>query len=813
MKITLRITSLLIVLMSWSASVWAQPANDNCSGALNVVFSDSEATVVKTNGDSRGATASATPSSVCSTTFYTDDTWYKFTTPAVLPNGAAVIRVYFGDGPSTDVPAVGVALYASCGAAETPIVCLNAYTVEDNKIELSARCMLPNHTYTIRVWSSGADATTEGTFRVGVFNAPYPVDNVLYVDKFDSDPFSRGWTTFGECALVPDSSINAVWDYLPNGGIQASAFTPATTIPSESFCDGAVGVNSDFNDNAGTGVSASGSVPTSTDPNGATDIPATYVLQSPAIYMGDWNVAGISVVFNQIVRELRAEFTVSYRNKLTGDANWSAWTDEEINAELVANATPTNNKIRLFLPGANEADSIQFKLTYLAHYYFWIVDDFKVVETECSNTTAGGQKGTPAFFSRAPWVAIPANQVFPYPALADIHNAGACDQTNVTLNLKVEETSGNVIYDENLSYGTLAPDSIAQNKIFNELVDVPSAPPTIAISDYVGTYTLSQDLADFDSTDNSITYDFTVGGFEFALEDGSTRPIAPAASNWTAGAPQSWVYGNFFQPVADADASNIVWGVNNATEMAGLTVNVLLLQWTDTNGDEVSSSSERRYLSVVPYTFTGTEGNPAIITTPIENFNDPGVPVTMKADFGYMAVIEWQAAVNDPLFTMLGNDSRDFSGTNLAFDSAFVNGLTDRRFYASVLGIPMDGNVAEIDYAVTNTFGFDIVPVVRIQVDPTVNTKDPLSSINLISTYPNPVSDEIQVKMAFEKPYRDVQLRLLNYLGQQVYSKTISNTITNHIELINVSSFAAGNYMLQVETPDGQRSVPFIVAR
>src|SRR4249920_1513744 len=137
MKITLRISSLLIVLFSWSASVWAQPANDDCSGAFNVVFSTSEANVVVTEGDTRGATASTIPASVCSSTFYTDDIFFKFTTPAVVDPAGIVIRVYFDNSVvASDVSAIGMALYESCDPGAIPSHCFSSTVPEDNHFTL-----------------------------------------------------------------------------------------------------------------------------------------------------------------------------------------------------------------------------------------------------------------------------------------------------------------------------------------------------------------------------------------------------------------------------------------------------------------------------------------------------------------------------------------------------------------------------------------------------------------------------------------------------------------------------------------------------
>jgi hypothetical protein len=163
------------------------------------------------------------------------------------------------------------------------------------------------------------------------------------------------------------------------------------------------------------------------------------------------------------------------------------------------------------------------------------------------------------------------------------------------------------------------------------------------------------------------------------------------------------------------------------------------------------------------------------------------------------------------------SEARNYDAVNLAFDQAFDAGEVDHRFYASVLGLSMDGNVAEIDYGVTTgtgatTFGWDVVPVVRLVLQ-TVNTDDELAHDNLVSVYPNPVIDQLQVKLDFVKSYSDVQLRLINHLGQSVLDRTIKSTITNHIESLNVRDLSAGSYMLQVETADGQRSIPVVIVK
>ncbi len=800
MKITLRISSLLIVLFSWSASVWAQPANDDCSGAFNVVFSTSEANVVVTEGDTRGATASTIPASVCSSTFYTDDIFFKFTTPAVIDPAGIVIRVYFDNSVvASDVSAIGMALYESCDPGAIPSHCFSSTVPEDNHFTLSGLCTLASHEYILRVWSTGNTVATEGTLRVGV----YPNDKVepsLYWETFGAGIEGSGWSTSGTCA-VADSMKGFEYhaDCLFDKGAYAA---PGYAVSGPTFCDGAVGVDSDFNDNAGIAGNFGA---------GACAAPGQKFLVSPALYSKGWDVAGLSLTWTQAIRQYQSTYFISWRTRDVGN-DWGNWTDQQVNLEFPINSAFFGDNVqRFFMPGAAGHDSIQVRFVYNDNYYLWAIDDVKIVETECSNSRVQSN-----FYAIAPFAYIPKNQVAPFGALSDIFNAGACPQTHVVLNHTVQNSdTKEVIYNHDLNYGTVDANTLVQNQLFPNLINLPNVDAS-----YTGTYTLTQDSVDFNPADNVIAFNYKVGGDTFALEDGFTRSIAVNSAIYTAGAPLSYAYGSYYRPVADATVDHIVWGVNNPTDMAGKTVSVYLEQWTDTNGDNIAESSERRFVGYNDYTFTGTEGDNAILNTTLENFDTPGDPIVMQAGFGYMVIIEYVASVStDPQFFLLASEARDYSAQELAMDSAYAHGLVTMPSYFTVLGFSPDGNIANIDYEVKELdvndtrifFGNSIVPLARVVTKSTVNTKDVLPVDNLVSVYPNPVSNELQVKMDFKKPYNAIQLRLIDNVGRTVFEKVVSLIANTRIEPINVSSFASGNYMLQVETPDGQRSVPVIV--
>ncbi len=804
MKVTLRFSSLFIGLILMSITAWAQPLNDDCSGAFEVSIGDSEMNAVTVAGDSRGATASTVPTNVCSGSWYTDDIWFKFTTGSVLPANGLIVRIYFNNAITpTDVPAIGMAIYASCGAGETPIACFSSDQPEDNKIVLSSGCLLTDNEYVVRVWSTGNTPATEGTLSCGVFEDT-STEAPLFWETFAGGLEINGWTTEGTCA-VADSNVNAGWTYRADNLINQGLYSqPTYGVQSATYCDGSVGVDSDYGDNGGIDGNAG---------NGPCPATAQHILISPEINTSEWTAVGLSLTWTQALRQYQSTYFISFRTK-DGADDWTDWTDIQVNTEFVINSAffPADIQ-RFFMAGAAGHDLLQIRFVYNANYYLWGIDDVKIVETEANNIRVQEN-----FYSLAPWGTIPNDQIYPFGALADVRNIGAAPQTNVVLNHTVYNSDTmEEVYNENLDYGTIDPDTTIENRLNPTLIELPSG----VDGNYTAVFTLTQDETDFDPADNVISTSYTVGGNTFGMEDGFTRSVAVANGIYDAGAPLSYAFGNYFFPQADAVVDRIVWGVNNPTDMVDKTVQIYLLQWTDNNGDQIAQSNERKFIGFADYTFSGAEGDNAILESTLENFDNPGDDVVMKGGFGYIAIVEYQAATaSDPQFFLLASEARDFGAVVLASDTAVAYGLTDHLVYTAVLGFSPDGNIANIDYEVRELdvndsrifFGQDIVPLVRV-VTRTTNTVDPLPLDNTISAFPNPATDVVQVKLEFSKPYSDVKLRLIDNLGRVVYYNALNNTITNHIEPITVSQMAAGNYLLQVETVDGQRSVPVIIVK
>jgi len=783
----------------WTSALLAQPANDDCINAIQIALAESEPEAILVEGDTRGATASTTPTVVCSQNFYTDDIWYKFTTPPDLPVEGIVIKAYFNNLENpTDLASVGMAVYAGCTADEPLVACYVTDDPELNRTELASACLLGDQEYLIRIWSGGADPSTEGTFRIGVF-INTTAEPYLWWETFGGGLEANGWTTEGSCA-VADSNANAGWKYLPDGLIDKGAYIfRGAGINSSTLCDGAVGVDSDYNDNGGIEGNFGG---------GPCPAPGSHTLTSPVIYSGDWHVAGLSASWTQAIRQFQSNYFFAFRVR-NADSEWSEWNEREINTEFQINGDfETNNFQRFQMQGAIGQDSIQLRFTYNDNYYLWAIDDMKIIPQECTNSMIS------RFYAIPPFAQIPSSQTYPFAALADIFNFGACPITAGQLQCTVVEINNqDTVYHETISFGSIDPDSALNHLFFPKLIDLPDYQ-----GDYMMTYTLTQDSIDFNPDDNVVSISFSTGGNTFALETGPTRPVAPFSYK----GPPSYAYGNYFRPVYDIGVQSIEWGVNNPDEMVGKTVQIYLLQWTDTNQNNIANLEERHIIGFADYTFKGDEGENVILETSLENFSNPGESVIMRGGLGYMAMIEYQAlSLDGPTFYMLASEARDYTAQQVAMDSAVAHGLTDMPIYFSVLGFSPDGNIANIDYEVKELdpndtrmfFGNDIVPVVRIVVneDIIIDEVRSLPSDQIISVFPNPATSNITVKMEFAHAVNDVLISVINNKGQVVLSKSISSSVLDQVESIDVSTFASGTYHLRVQTSEGERSIPVVI--
>lgn len=194
------------------SSVMAQPANDDCASAIAIPFAVDSAACAPTAATSIGATGSTDPVDVCSASWFDDDVWFSFTTPAVMPT-RVVVQTYFDDAvTATDIINVGMAVYAGCGTGEIAIRCFSG---GDDAIVMPD--LMANTTYYVRVWSANTSTPNGGTFEICAFG--------------DNSPCTFGTlNTAGPIWHCPGdiAEINNTGNMIPQFGGFGYEFSPGT---------------------------------------------------------------------------------------------------------------------------------------------------------------------------------------------------------------------------------------------------------------------------------------------------------------------------------------------------------------------------------------------------------------------------------------------------------------------------------------------------------------------------------------------------------------------------------------------------------
>lgn len=564
-----------------------------------------------------------------------------------------------------------------------------------------------------------------------------------------------------------------LWRWSAGNVVTGGAFGDGT-LTSRTACNGGMVFNSDQYDSNG-------------DENTTGQGPCTAVqegeLISPTINLSNTSVAGVSLQFTQLTRQFQSQYFVGFSIN-----NGEDWTEIEINTELAVNSDPIISTIRLPLPGAVGSSQVKVKFRYLANYYYWAIDDVRLIEQEANNLRVNDN-----FYAVAQNAATPLIVTEPIHFLADISNVGASTQTGVNLNMTIIQDAATEVYNEDLDYNEVAGNFTVENIPF-----AGSFTPS-STGSYTGTYSISGDAADFDPSDNALSFDFIVTDSVWAKELNATRNIVPADNNWDDGEPHTWGYGNHFfvpelngTPLFATSASFSLIG----NGLAGETPLLVLYQWTDTNNDGNVQDTERSFLAFASYLINGTETEDELITVGFDS------QVQLESNTHYILMLEYTAPdANTDLF-LGGSEAYDYAAM------IFVNEVLVRPRFASMLAIG-DLSTAEFN---SNGFGRDIVPVVRLNVTPGTGTTDPLSPNNVVEVYPNPVQDVLNVDYDLEQTAQNLNVRILDVSGKVVLERQYSQTQKDNIEF-NVKQFAAGTYQLQLTTENGTTSRRFVIAK
>jgi len=494
----------------------------------------------------------------------------------------------------------------------------------------------------------------------------------------------------------------------------------------------------------------------------------------------------------------------------TNGTDWTNFNVFEISISDRWSDNPEYSTIDISSVAVGES-TVYLQFSWTGNYeYYWLLDDLQLYDADPSALfiAAHDLRVNENFYAIAPNLMTPASQVECFSFLADIENTGSMDQTNVNLNISIDEDGGGNEYSEDLTYGTIAVDSLAENVPFSGCF-TPSAVPGAS---YTGTYIVSADSVDLVPENNIQAFDIMVTDTVFAKEDGATTSIRPADSNWGDTDAHSWAFVNYFYIVNGEDwwASSATFSIGEPDlDVIGRIITLYLYKWDESATpvlDNNMDPEERTRIGYANYVITGDEDENTLINLPFTNMDDTPGPLDLEDTTSYVLMIEY-VATDQVNFFIAG--SGDVSYSAMSLRSEEVAGIADEGArYGEMLGIAED---LESEPYSSAGFTSGIVPVVRLNLGgPPVSTKETLDAANIIGITPNPANSQINLSVDLVKTQASVNVRILDVNGRLMLNQHFDG-IKKQTLPFDVSDYSPGAYFLHFITENGVRTQRFIV--
>ena len=542
-------------------------------------------------------------------------------------------------------------------------------------------------------------------------------------------------------------------------------------------------------------------------------------LISPGLYVGAAEKAFLS--FNTFYLSLYDRPTIRIGTDLNDKDNWASIevfpeiSANEFGGTLVGNPELNPQKIDIditdYLPGDAQPFYLAFVFlsdettingpnpNFWGWAYNWQIDDVKLYTYSPSSDLGIGASVPP------PDLGVPASQVAPMGTGAGYNNMGQNIFADVSAYVAIEKTNGTAnetVFEDSLTIEGLAP-----------LGFVGFIPFVYSTYDFDGTFTPSPEpgttyelkysarpnvYLESESDNNARSYSFMVTDTLFQKESGMAYGHA---FNNILDPDYSYSIANIFYVSEDENpagvplfARHLSFGVTNASELAGQTVNTALYKWEgDINGNLMLDPDEYNQLPVAvnEYTFTGNEGT-NLITIPVNNNGF----AELDAGFHYVVLIRYESN---------GSQEMLFQVSDAVYYPPLVllsNNIGHPRYHAAV----DYGNQGNLEL-----LGEHHIPVIRLSVGPEVlNGVAEQLPLNTVRLYPSPAKEQIHVALELEHIAKEVNIRLLDTSGKMLFERQYGQ-IQNGQWSFDVRSTPNGAYFLNVQADGKQRSIPFVI--
>jgi hypothetical protein len=463
---------------------------------------------------------------------------------------------------------------------------------------------------------------------------------------------------------------------------------------------------------------------------------------------------------------------------------------------------PRNTPTAVKLKGSKGTNKFRIKFHFDGEYYYWLLDDVRVGVLK-NNVTLSKS-----------WVALPANAIMQrnntdsVRFMVDVVNNGTVPARNVKLTVDVlNSTTLANVFTTTRNYGTLAPDSTAQN----ELLPQAFFPPNSAATNYDIRYKITYDSTDMFQRDDSIYFAAGLLVRDSIFSNERSGFLAGGYAPSISAPTRAWKMGQYyyFPKGATSTATRISAYIQASSATTPIsaprTYGAGLYEWTDLNNNDSIEVNERKLVAygetVVPALSTASGLNVVL-----ENFIG-STPVYLKNNQVYLAMLEINPTTPNTSWFGYFDDRARFSYGPMEFATRKAG----KPRYAGVI----DVNASDPNSVWrTNVFGGNqYAPRVTLWAWPIrIDTKDDLPSTYKVSVYPNPVGAQLNINVDFPKSEEAVLFRVFDLKGQLLQEREYSNVQKETLNM-DVAKLANGSYLLQVQTVANQaKTIKFVKA-
>lgn len=566
----------------------------------------------------------------------------------------------------------------------------------------------------------------------------------FYSEDFSGGSIPSGWTNVDELTPVGTPEVTFVWSDDPTAVEPAAlGYTASAVFNAPGASNGYLWANSD---------------------RGLPSAPGTDHLTHLTTDAIDCSGQGsVLLTFQSLIGVF--DYNASTNVKVRVSTDLSNWTDFvpfpclETGAAAPPctrwSANPESVALDISSVAANQS-TVYIQFEWLGGWeYFWAIDDVQlravppfemIMNYGYVSSTGDGEE-----YGRIPASQLPANMNVG----AEVVNFGSMDQTNVVVNVSVENEGGSEVFSATTNVGTMVNGDVV---VTDENPALPALPPNV----YTATYTVNSDQigSDSDPSNNTRVRTFEVTNELYALDGVGIHP--PGLENLTS------LGTNSFTDNEDGLVLMTFYPVNQDLTVHGL--EILLDGGSEVGGFVVISVYDTASIYADDITSPIAESQTVDVTQADLDAGKMRVffdsPVDLSPEGYYVGVT---------LFSNAG------TGHIRVVDDATV----PQPFWGSMIYVPSGTQVG--------TFSNGNALAIRMLLGTNVGSED--NSLQGVTLYPNPTNGLLNINTPVFDGYT---IEVLDMLGKRVMEARANGNTT-----IDLRGQAKGVYSVRISSAQG----------